>query len=85
VAEVVFYTRERCCLCDEALAVIQEAQRSRSFSLRIVDVDGDEALRRRYGEKVPVVVVDGRMHAKYRVDPRRFARRIDGATMSAAR
>jgi glutaredoxin len=79
MANVIFYTRQNCCLCDEALAVVSEVRRGHSFSLSIVDIDGDAKLRARYGEKVPVIVVDGRMHAKYRVDARRFERRLHSA------
>jgi glutaredoxin len=82
VPQVVFYTRENCCLCDEALAVVESLRASEKFALEIVDVDTDEVLRARYGEKVPVVVVNGRMHAKYRVDARRFARRLQSTELS---
>jgi glutaredoxin len=78
-ASVVFYTRRQCCLCDDALAVVTNVQRVHPFSLEIVDIDGDDALRARYGEKVPVIVVDGRMHAKYRVDAQRLERRLRSA------
>jgi glutaredoxin len=78
-ASVVFYTRRRCCLCDEALAVVTGVQRAHPFSLEVVDIDGDDALRERYDEKVPVIVVDGRLHAKYRVDAQRFERRLRSA------
>jgi hypothetical protein len=74
--EVVFYTRERCCLCDTALDVVEAVRRGTSFSLTVVDVDSDPELVARYGDKVPVVVVDGRIHAKYRVDAADFARRL---------
>jgi hypothetical protein len=76
--QVTFYTRRRCCLCDDALAVVQAVQRRAPFSLSIVDIDKDPTLVEAYGHKVPVVMVDGRMHAKYRVDERWFLRRIAG-------
>lgn len=75
--EVLFYTRPRCCLCDDALAVVEAVRRAHPFRLRVLDVDADEDTRARYGGKIPVVVVDGRMHAKYRVDARAFLRCLE--------
>ena len=76
--EVVFYTRKGCCLCDDALAVVEAARREAPFALSIVDVDEDPSLVDRFGDKVPVVVVDGRIHAKYRVDEQTLLRRVRG-------
>ena len=74
--QVTFYTRERCCLCHDALAVVEAVRRESPFSLSVVDIDGDATLVAQYGDKVPVVLVDGRMHAKYHVDAQAFARRL---------
>ena len=82
--DVVLYTRARCCLCDEALAVIERAGQRVDFQLSIVDIDGDPALVAAYGDTVPVVTVDGRMHAKYRVDEEAFVRRLGGGDGAAA-
>ena len=45
-----------------------------------VDIDADPALRRRYGEEIPVTFVDGRQHDFWRVDETRLRRgaRADG-------
>jgi glutaredoxin len=56
---VVMYSRRTCSLCDKARAVI-EAERARaSFDFREVFVDGHPELEQEYGERVPVVLVDG--------------------------
>ena len=44
--------------------------------LRVIDIDTDPRLVALYGWEIPVVVVDGRKHAKLRLDERRFADRI---------
>ena len=76
MTEVQFYTREGCHLCDEALAVVERVRAELPFALEIVDVDSDPELARRYGWDVPVVVVGGRKHAKYRVDADALRRRL---------
>jgi len=73
---VVVLTRVDCCLCHEALEQVQAARRLVDFELLVIDVDGDPALAERYGEEVPVVLVDGRKAFKYRVTSHELARRL---------
>ncbi len=44
-----------CHLCDEAEAMIKTAVRARPILWRYVEIAGDEALIRRYGERIPVL------------------------------
>ncbi len=72
-ARVVLYSRNTCHLCEVARDVIL-AERARSvFDFEEVMIDGDQALERDYGLRVPVVVVDGAEAFEFEVDPRRFA------------
>ncbi|HZR83188.1 MAG TPA: glutaredoxin family protein [Candidatus Binatia bacterium] len=73
---VVVLSRAECCLCHEAIAAAEEARRVVPFALEVVDVDGDPQLRDRYGEEVPVVLVDGRKAFKYRVTSAQLVRRL---------
>ena len=73
---VVFYTRVGCHLCDDALAVVDAVRARLPFSLTFVDIDADADARAKYWDKIPVVEVDGRLHAKYRVDADAFERRL---------
>jgi len=59
VAEVVLYGKAGCCLCDEAKAEIEAVRARRPFDLREIDVSLDPVLNNRYGERIPVVAVDG--------------------------
>jgi hypothetical protein len=68
VKVVELMTREGCCLCDDAHAVLEQVRAAEPFELRVVDVDGDAELRARYGLEVPVVLIDGRKAFKFRVD-----------------
>jgi glutaredoxin len=56
---VTLYTRVGCHLCEEAERVLRAERASTAFQLELVDIDGDPALQRRYGVRVPVVAVDG--------------------------
>jgi hypothetical protein len=59
--EVVLYTRDGCCLCDDARVVLERvrADRPSAFVLRERDIDADDALHRAYLERIPVVTIDG--------------------------
>lgn len=52
---LIVYGREECHLCLEMIAALQELQKRRSFSFSFVDIDDDLDLKKRYGEKVPVL------------------------------
>lgn len=74
--EVVLYTRQGCHLCDDAYEVLARVRRRHPFALRVVDVDGDAELARQYGECVPVVTIDGRVHFRGRVNAVLLARQL---------
>jgi glutaredoxin len=74
---VTLYGKPGCHLCDEAREVVSEIRRERPFELREVDVSLDPSLHRRYGERIPVVDVDGDEAFEYVVEPEELRRRLD--------
>jgi Glutaredoxin-like domain (DUF836) len=61
--------REGCELCDEMLADLQMLGRSaRLPPIALVDVDGDPELARRHGLHVPVLLLDGTVVCRHRLD-----------------
>jgi len=75
--ELIFYSRQGCHLCDEAKAQMEPLLREFGVALREVDVDTDPELAARYGQEVPVIFLDGRKVAKFRVDTREFRRLLE--------
>lgn len=71
--ELDIYTRHGCHLCDDAIAL------TRSLGLQpcIVDIDADEELRATYDKCVPVVVVDGKVRFRGKVDRVLMKRLLD--------
>ncbi len=45
-------------------------------TLEVVDVDSRAELVERYGDEVPVLLIDGRKAFKYRVEERELGRRL---------
>ncbi|MGY5766163.1 glutaredoxin family protein [Brachybacterium sp. DNPG3] len=67
-ARVLFLTREGCHLCDEALPVVRAEADRAGTTVEVRDIDEDERLRADWDYDVPVIIVDGAVHAKYRVE-----------------
>jgi glutaredoxin len=76
--EVVLYTREGCCLCDDARDVLERvrAQAGATFALQERDIDRDEALLRAYLERIPVVTIDGEEAFELFVEESELRRRL---------
>jgi hypothetical protein len=84
IVTVRMYSRSGCHLCDEARAAILEVMDA-TRALGPVDVsfderriDGDDALEREYGLRIPVVEVDGQEEFEYQVDPARLRALLAG-------
>jgi glutaredoxin len=71
-ARVTLYGRPGCHLCDDAREVIARVCADLGESFEEVSIDDDPALRERYGEEIPVTLVDGRQHTFWRVDEARL-------------
>ena len=67
--DVIMYTRQGCHLCEQAWQQLQQAQERYPFALSQVDVDQDVQLAQKYGECVPVVVVNGRVRFRGIINP----------------
>lgn len=66
----VFYTRQGCCLCDEALELLHQE----GLKPQIVDIDKDPELHARFTDCLPVVEIDGKVRFRGRVEPRLLRR-----------
>ena len=60
----ILYTRQGCCLCDDAEVLL----RRHGLSPQLIDIDEDEALRGQFNECVPVVVINGKERFRGRVN-----------------
>lgn len=65
---VSLYGKPGCCLCDEAREELERLREKVPFELEEVDVSLDPALHRDYGERIPVVAVDGEEVSELGID-----------------
>jgi len=78
---VIMYAKPGCHLCEEAERVLATVDCADLFDLEIINIERDEDLRRRYGERIPVILIEGVEAFQYRVDPRAFCRLVRRLSM----
>jgi glutaredoxin len=77
VAQVTLYGKPGCHLCDDARAAVERVRSEVSFELREVDISLDPELNRAYGERIPVLEMDGEELFEFFVDEAELRRRVD--------
>jgi glutaredoxin len=74
---VTLYGKPGCHLCDDAREVVARVRAEHPFELREVDVSLDPELHRDYGERIPVLELDGEELFEFHVDEAELGRRVD--------
>jgi glutaredoxin len=67
-------TRPGCHLCEVAKEAIERVDAQTGAGWVEVDVTSDIELEREYGDRVPVILLDGREHGYWRVEETRLLR-----------
>ena len=67
-------TREGCHLCEAAADALAPVAAEAGLAVVPVDVDGDPDLQAEFGDRVPVLLLDGREHSYFTVDVPRLRR-----------
>jgi glutaredoxin len=72
-----------CHLCDEArdaidgvLLEFRKANPNTDIAVEELNILEDEALRLKYAEEIPVLLIDGKMHNYWRIDDERLMRAL---------
>jgi glutaredoxin len=83
--DVVIFTRPGCHLCDKAESLLRSLDREFSIRLQLVNIDENPELVSRYGEKVPVVQIDGKESQFGCINPVLLRRALRGAMLERKR
>lgn len=75
--QVQLLTRAGCTICDGVHAQLEQLAAELDFDLSTTDVDqaaqaGDSSLRAEFGDRLPVVLLDGREHSYWEIDEPRL-------------
>jgi glutaredoxin len=77
---LTLYGKPGCCLCDEAKDAVEEVRAEVGFEVEHVDVSLDPGLHREYGERIPVVDIDGDEAFELGVDAAALRERLGRVT-----
>ena len=77
---LTIYSKPGCHLCDEMKAVVAHVTAGApDISVNEIDISTDPQLDDQYGLEIPVLMIDGRKAAKYRVAEDVLRRMLEGA------
>ncbi len=70
--KVTIYSRTGCHLCEIAIDKVKSVKNELNFDLQIKLIDNSLDLEKEYGEQVPVIMIDDKVHDYWGVDLERF-------------
>lgn len=65
--KMILYSKPDCYLCDEMKDVIANLKKESDFEFEEINIELNEILFDKYKEKIPLLMLNGRMIAKYRI------------------
>jgi glutaredoxin len=72
---LVVVSRAGCHLCEDMLATLAELETAEAIpTVTVIDVDSDPELERRFGLKVPVLLLDGSVVCHYTLNSQELLR-----------
>jgi hypothetical protein len=73
---LTIYTRPGCHLCQDMRVIVERVVRDTHATARLeeIDIANDPDLEARYGLEIPVLLVNGRKAAKYRISEKELTR-----------
>jgi len=74
--KVTVISRTGCHLCEIAIDKINSVKNELKFELEIKLINDFPELEQEYGEQVPVIMIDNKIHDYWRVDIERFTKAI---------
>ncbi len=69
---VTIYGKPDCSLCDEVEQVVWEVASRRKFRVDKINIQNEPVLAEKYKTAIPVICVDGKEIARYRLTPERL-------------
>ena len=75
--KLTLYGKPGCHLCDDARRAVERATAGRDVVLEQVDVSRDPTLNARYGQRIPVLDIDGETVFELFIDAGVLEQRLD--------
>ncbi len=74
---VEILTKNECCLCEYAKEILEVVLPDYNATLNEINIANDDKLMALYGEKIPVIRVDGEEWFKFKVSEPVLRKRLD--------
>ena len=65
-------SRADCSLCEAMLVELCDLFGARAEAIQVQDIDGDSELERKYGQRLPVLLIEDEFVCAYRLDRERL-------------
>jgi len=75
-ANVTIYSRHGCHLCDVMKDEVAQIQKDLEFTIEIIYIDRNTELEEKYGEQVPVILINGEIHDFFKLNETRFRKAL---------
>ena len=86
---LTLYSKPGCHLCDEMKSLVHRVMALqagvRDMNLDVVDISTDPDLGDRYGLEIPVLLIDGKKVAKYRISEEDLRRMVEARDAGKSR
>jgi glutaredoxin len=69
---ITVYSKPDCHLCDRAKDVLNRCRQRATFEIEVVDISQNPELLARYGQDIPVILLDGQEIARHFVRERKL-------------
>ena len=83
---MTIYSKPGCHLCDEMKRLVHRLAVQRAgvpaFEVQEIDISSDRELDDRYGLEIPVLLIDGKKVAKYRISEEELRRMVEARDVS---
>ncbi len=74
-----FVTKEEgCSLCDDAFEEVQDAMEYADFDIEIIKIREGDDYYEKYWDKIPVIIINGKVAFKYRTTRDQLLRALEG-------
>ncbi len=65
---LLLYSKPDCHLCEEMKIIVLKIRKENNFNFQVININEDKLLYEKYREKIPVLELNGRIIAKFRID-----------------
>ncbi len=76
---VEIYSKPDCHLCEVAKERLEELRQRWPFELREINIAHDDKLMQEFGERIPLVWVEGKLACKFRVEEEQLRQKLEQA------